>query len=212
ETEQRMAAYQKRMDDLTSDAAKLKTAMGDSANEVKEAQKAYKQYGDELSRNNLEGAIGKQQNLKNQLKDTEYAIKNTQKAFHSYSEDARKEDNSGGIMSGLKRAGIYKMLSDSLSQAGGTFIQSAIGLPQATLYSSVLSGIGQGAAMGSLTGTPVGTAVSLCSLLFCLPWLLPCWLSARSSFFRGKESLSRGAAGWLWVFPPWGPVCCFSSR
>ena len=167
ETEQRCVAYNKRIQTLVKDAASLKTAIRESTAEVNEAQKAYKKYGDEVSKNSLNDAIEKQINLKAQLKDTEYAIRNTQKAFHGYTEDIRKTNNSGiggdaGMLGALAKAGITKMLGDTAAQAANTIVGSMFGSQTGTFFSSALSGATAGAALGSIipgVGTIVGTAV-----------------------------------------------------
>jgi len=166
ETEQRCLAYTKRIQDLVKDAAALKTAIKESTDEVNEAQKAYKKYGDEVSKNALNAAIEKQISLKTQLKDTEYAIRNTQRAFHSYTEDIRKANNmstgDSGILGALAKAGITKMLGDTAAQAANVLVGSMFGSQVAGYFSSTLSGATAGAALGSILpgiGTLVGTAV-----------------------------------------------------
>lgn len=178
--------YEKAQQNLSKRTTELRTALAAAGKEVESARKEYKKLGDETSKQGLDAAIEEQERLKQQLKDTAVAMQENQKSYKSLvdqvrrdavsvrrsMEDSMPEEGLGGgagaasVMTALKNAGITKMLGDSLAQAAGAGIESALGQPTASFVSSVVSGAASGAALGSIVpgiGTAIGAGVGALS-------------------------------------------------
>ena len=160
--EQTCAAYEKEQKALTADASRWKSALEASNKKVSEARTAYKKFGDELHKGILDEAIKEQEEYKARLKDTESAMNSSRKSLMSYRDELRKTGNSGGsegsgasgLLKGLLSAGLSRQVGDAIAQAGGSFLSSAIGEPEARFASSVLSGAVSGGMMGAALGLP----------------------------------------------------------
>lgn len=168
------SALAKANEPLISKQSELSTALIKSTESVKNAKKAFLEMGDEASQLEMSKAIEDQQNLKRELQDVETQLKSNQRQFNEYRESLRKgvveNDGSGfgsndsisSLLSGLKSAGVTKMLGDAISGASSAAIESAFGQPMASAVSNVASGVVSGAALGSIIpglGTAVGAII-----------------------------------------------------
>lgn len=176
ELEASLKAYDKAQETMVKRSADLKKALAEADQEVKNAQKSYKKFNDEASKNALDQAIDRQTELRRKLTETESSIRANAKAYDTLYEKARKAASgvqtvsteaskaenragSGGILSTLGQAGAWSMLGDVASQWSETLVTSAGGSEVGTLFSGALSGAGSGAAIGTMIGGPLGTAV-----------------------------------------------------
>ena len=188
ELEASLKAYDKAQDTMTKRAAGLKKALAETDQQVKDAQKSYKKFHDEASKNTLDEAIDRQTQLRRELTETESSLKANAKAYDTLYERARKAasgvqevsveaskaenrvatmtqtapasaGSSVDILSALGQAGAWSMVGDVASQWAGTFVSSLGGSEVGTLFSSALSGAGSGAAIGTMIAPGVGTVV-----------------------------------------------------
>lgn len=164
-----LRTYDKAQEELVTKSSSLKKAMEESKMKVADARKEWKRLKDEASKGAFDAAIEEQEKIKQALKETSEAIKvnndgyqslykNAVRAADAASKAGNHADKNGGLMSGLKAAGLTKMLGDSMTQLAGAGLESMLGQPTATAVSGILSGITSGAAMGAMTGTPHGIA------------------------------------------------------
>lgn len=177
ELETSLKAYDEAQKTMSEDVIKLKQALSSSNEKVREAQKDYRKLKDETSRGALNDAIREQEELKQALNETERALKAHSKEYDDLYDKTRKfalgvrdaedqlskaENRAGGLegslASGLKNAGLTKMLGDAASEMAGTMIESALGQPMASFAGSVASGAATGAAAGAILG-PTGALV-----------------------------------------------------
>lgn len=149
---------------LTRKSTQLKQALEEANRQVTSARQEYKKLGDEASKGALDKAIEDQERLKQQLKETEGAIKTNNAAYRDMLNTARTAANRAGgseessLASGLKSAGLTKLIGDAATELGGTLIESALGQPTASFVSSLTSGIASGAALGAIAG-PTGALI-----------------------------------------------------
>lgn len=177
--EESLKAYDKAQDTMTKRSADLKKALAEADQQVKTAQKSYRKLNDEASKRDLDSAIDRQTELRRELRETEASLKANSKAYEDLYNKARKAatgilgtsdaiskaDNragfvasGGGMLAALGKAGLISQLGDSIGEASGVFLESALGQPTASAVSSILSGAATGAAAGSMLGAP-GMAV-----------------------------------------------------
>lgn len=161
-------AYDKSQSVLVTKSASLKKAMVESNQKVSDATKEWKKLKTETSKGMMDAAIQEQEKIRRELKETTAAIKTNDAAYQSAYKSAVKAADAGskaenhadggGLVGGLRAAGLTKMLGDSASQLLGAGFESMLGQPTATAVSGIMSGIMSGAAMGAMTGTPHGIA------------------------------------------------------
>lgn len=175
--------YAKRQQDLSSKLAEAQRKLVDAAKGVKDAKKAYAELNDETNRTNLERAFEEYNKVAEGVRNLKQEARETQRAIRDLDEQSRQSSNrSGGSIGGsvggtnggsvggdlsgtlstLSKAGLTKMLGDSISGAANTLISSGMGSETGTMVSSTLSGVASGAALGSIVpgiGTAVGAAV-----------------------------------------------------
>lgn len=176
ELEASLKAYDKAQETMVKRSADLKKALAEADQEVRNAQKSYKKFNDEASKNALDQAIDRQTELRRELTETESSLRANAKAYDTLYEKARKAASgvqtvsteaskaenragSGGILSTLGQAGAWSMLGDVASQWSETLVTSAGGSEVGTLFSGALSGAGSGAAIGTMIAPGIGTAV-----------------------------------------------------
>ncbi len=161
---------------LIQQQAELKTKLEVSAKAVKDARKAFMEYGDEASKDRLSSAIQEQDELRRELKDTEDQLKSNQKTYQEYREAIRKgsleaESLGGGgasggavdsgisaLANGLASSGLLNQLSGSLTETAGTMLSSALGDRAADAISGLLGSTMTGAAAGAVAG-PLGALI-----------------------------------------------------
>lgn len=167
----------------------LKKALEASAIKVADARKEYRKLKDETSKGALDGAIEEQSQLQKELKSTEAEIRLNNKAYDALGksaiaaakgireaetrsksaaqgmkEDVRLVSNSMsgalGMVSALKKSGLWDMGIDTAGQFATTLVSSDLGSDAGNLSSSVLSGAASGAALGTII-PGIGTAVGI---------------------------------------------------
>lgn len=175
-----LKAYEASQSKLVTRSAELKKAMAESNLKVQEARQSYRKLKDETSKGALDQAIEEQARLRQELTETEQAIRDQNAAYkvlyknaNAVATAASKADNraagdgqQASLVSSLSKAGVTKMLGDSVAQAAGFLAESALGQPTATALSSMISGAATGAALGSVVpgiGTAVGAAAGALS-------------------------------------------------
>lgn len=162
ETDRLLRDYGKRQDEISRQTAKTQTALDKATDELKKAKKAYAELNDEGSEKDLEEAHGRVNQLTSDLKDYKQAANDTQRSMRELNDQERKLGNSGGssVLGQLAKAGLLKMVGDSLADVANVAVGSAFGDDVGGRLSSALSGAATGAAMGSLIGMPaVGAAI-----------------------------------------------------
>lgn len=168
---------QGQLDTLNRNRTVLRVDMEEARREVQQAQRAFRELGDETSRLSLESAIQQADAVRDNYREVERAIRDTQRAMRDLnSDDSRRNnragngggaggDNGGGsggassLATALGQAGAYEVLGEVAAQAAQAYVGSAFGSEASTMFSSALSYAGQGAAIGSMIAPGVGTAV-----------------------------------------------------
>lgn len=80
ELEASLKAYDKAQETMVKRSADLKKALAEADQEVKNAQKSYKKFNDEASKNALDQAIDRQTELRRELTETESSLRANAKA------------------------------------------------------------------------------------------------------------------------------------
>lgn len=146
---------------LRATQASVKVELSSASAELKEAQKQYALLGDEASKLNLINAQSNFDNIKDNLKAVSDQAKQTQKDIRGLSEEQSKYNNSSG-MEDLKASAakqqLTQMLGESVANAAGTLLTSAVGSDTGNLLTSIASSTATGAATGTLLGGAAGTA------------------------------------------------------
>lgn len=164
ELNQTTEAFAKANSSLMKEQTRLQSEMKASQKTVNDLQKAYDEYGDELSKLKLDEAIENHAKLKSELAGVNSQINANQRTYKDYLETVRKggmEEQGtglGDIAKGLFAGQVGQMLSSSLGGLGQSVLTSAIGMPEASLISDTLSSTISGIAAGSVLGVP-GMAV-----------------------------------------------------
>ena len=161
---QAQAGLQKANEPLLKQQAELTAALEKLKSTTKEAKKDWEAYGGELRENYYDTLIEEQSDLRAELQMVNDQIKANQKTFREYQEDIRKggiSDNGGAlggsgsqksILWGLISGQVGQMLSGTAGAWAESLATSAMGTPDAKLYSSTISSLIQGAALGSALG------------------------------------------------------------
>lgn len=160
-----LKGLQGQLDTLNKNKVTLKVDLDKAKSELKEAQKNFSLVADEASRLQLEAAQANYDNIKQNLDAVTKAARDTQKEMNSLAGTSSKVQNQltrGGedsLLGALSKAGLMKMVGDSLSNTANVMIGSAFGSETGTLISSVLGGAASGAALGSMAAPGIGTAI-----------------------------------------------------
>ena len=159
----------KGVDELTADLKRLsdnkvqlKVDFEKAKSELKSAQKAFRELGDEVSRNNLIDAQTNYDNTKRNLDLVTKSARQTQQQIEQTSGAFSKMENraSGGSMIyRLASAGAVQMAGEVLSQGLSTYVGSAYGSEAGTYLGGALSGAASGAAIGTAIAPGIGTAI-----------------------------------------------------
>lgn len=160
--------------------AQVSTQALEAKKSLKEAEDAFKKTSTEESRLNFENAKKQYKDLTDAAKSYEEASKDTRKAMRETQEDIRKLGNSSasisggssggdseiaagtGMLAGLAKAGLGKMIGDTAQQATQYYISSAYSSEMGNVLSGALGSAITGAAIGSIipgVGTAVGGAI-----------------------------------------------------
>lgn len=167
ELAQTMVSFERAQKGLVTTQTKLKNELASQNKVVKEAQKAFDEYHDELSRANLDKAVKEYARIKTELEETNALYAANKKSVRELTEEIRKGGAAGGGISGIGSDGgistlakgivsgqIGQMFSASLGGAAETLLTSAIGTPTASLISDTVSSAITGAAAGAMFGIP----------------------------------------------------------
>lgn len=160
-----LKGLQGQLDTLNKNKVTLKVDLDKAKSELKEAQKNFSLVADEASRLQLEAAQANYDNIKQNLDAVTKAARDTQKEMNNLAGTSSKVQNQltrGGedsLLGALSKAGLMKMVGDSLSNTANVMIGSAFGSETGTLISSVLGGAASGAALGSMAAPGIGTAI-----------------------------------------------------
>ena len=158
--QQTYEALQKANKGLITQKTALQKELQEVNEEVKKARKQFKELGDEASSDAYEKAQEKQQKLRNEIAATTKALQENQKIYRENIETIRKSEiGSSGtglsdIAKGIFAGQIGQMFSSSLGGLGQSLLTSAIGTPDASLVSDMLSNAISGGAAGAMFGLP----------------------------------------------------------
>lgn len=160
ELQQTYEALQKANKGLIAQKTELQKKLQEVNEEVKKARKQLKELGDEASSDAYEKAKEKQQKLRNEIAATTKSLQENQKIYRENIETIRKSEiGSSGtglsdIAKGIFAGQIGQMFSSSLGGLGQSLLTSAIGTPDASLVSDMLSNAISGGAAGAMFGLP----------------------------------------------------------
>lgn len=152
---------------------RLQAELKASQKEVNELQKAYDEYGDELSKTRLDQAIEDHSKLKSELSEVNAQIGANQKTYKEYLETVRKgglQDSGsstsvdadafgaslGNVLGGL---GVGSMMSDLFGGIVDQQVSSALGTSMGSAVSGALSSAISGAALGTAIAPGIGTVI-----------------------------------------------------
>ena len=165
--QQTTEGYAKANRALLTEQTRLQSELKSSQKTVNDLQKAYDEYGDELSKLNLDNAIQEHAKLKAELSSVNAQISTNQKTYKEHLETVRKgglSGDGGGLgssgISDVSKNRIYSELLKPMIGAWGAFgetlVASALGTDTGSLVSGVLSGAASGALAGAVTGQILG--------------------------------------------------------
>lgn len=160
ELQQTFEALQKANKGLIERKTELKRKLQEVNDEVKEAEKSFKKLGDEANSDAYEKAQERQQKLRDEIAATNKALRENQKTYKENIETIRKGDLEGqgtslsDMAKGIFAGQIGQMFSASLGGLGQSVLTSAIGTPEASLVSDMLSSAISGGTAGAMFGIP----------------------------------------------------------
>ncbi len=160
ELQQTFEALQKANKGLIERKTELKRKLKEVNEEVKEARKNFKELGDEASSDAYQTAQMNQQKLRDEIAATNKALQENQKIYKENIETIRKGDLEGqgtslsDMAKGIFAGQIGQMFSASLGGLGQSVLTSAIGTPEASLVSDMLSSAISGGTAGAMFGIP----------------------------------------------------------
>ena len=167
-------AMTKASQSLLEKQVRLQSEYDSSKKKLKDCQKAYDEYQDELTRANLDNAIKQHAELKNELIEVTEQLNANKRAYKENVEEIRKgglSQTGGAALGGLPAEGgtalaaiwsglgIGQELSQLAEQAGGALLNSAFGDSMGGVASNALSGAITGASLGTAIAPGLGTAV-----------------------------------------------------
>ena len=172
EAQNKLSALASKQNYLVKQQAQLKTSLAEAAQKVKEATKAFKESGDEISRVSLNKANEEYIHLKQSVSEYGSEIKRTAAESRALAAEQSKlgsrADGAFGQSAAAQILGsqLFRLAGDAFAGAAGTAIQSALGTPTGEAVASIFSGAATGAILGlqagSILGMPgaaVGTAI-----------------------------------------------------
>lgn len=188
---------------LMEEQTRLQSGMKTSQKVVNELQKAYDEYGDELSRSRLDEAIEQHAKLKTKLAEVNTQINANRKSYNETIEAIRKgglqaSGGQGGTLSGksdFAKTQLYSEILKPLIGVGGEFAEtlltSAFGDSTASVISGTLSSAISGGAAGAAFGLPgiaIGTGLGALSGL----------ISGGTKIFEAKDDAFKDYYGGLY--------------
>lgn len=160
-------AMTKASQSLLEKQVRLQSEYDSSRKHLKDCQKAYDEYQDEISKLKLDNAIEQHAKLKNELVKVNEQLNANKRAYKDNVEAISKGTlGQGGaslktLTEGIFAGQIGQMFSNSLGQAAEAGLTSMIGTPQASLVSDMVSNAISGAAAGTLLPVPGGAAIGV---------------------------------------------------
>lgn len=162
----------KRILQLRKSHADLKTQLDAASNALSAARKEYKQSSSPENFEGLQQAHQRYEQLKDSVNDTAKALKDARQANRQLNDELGRiqnrvtepaapaaEKQSGGLVSRLGQAGLWRAAADLALPALSAYVSSAQGEAGAAYFASALSGAGQGAAIGSMIAPGWGTLI-----------------------------------------------------
>ena len=148
---------EKRLYSLNKNKYALKLDVKNAKQALKEAEKQFEKTGDAADGLKMELAQANYDNMVRNLNAVSKAARDTEKDI------SKLESRSGsggstfkafedGLGKGLASSGLLKMAGESIAGFAASQIESAVGQPMATAWSSIASGIASGAAAGAIMG------------------------------------------------------------
>ena len=197
ELTQTYEALQKANKGLIAQKTELQKQLQAVNEEVKEARKQFKELGDEASSDAYEKAQQKQQALRNQITATTKSLQENQKIYKENIETIRKSSVEGSgthlsdVAKGLLAGQIGQMATSSLGGAAQALLTSAVGVPEASMATDIISNLISGAAAGSMLG-PLG-AIGGAAL-----GAASGWISGNTKIFEAKDDAFKDYYGGLY--------------
>lgn len=134
-------AMTKASQSLLEKQVRLQSEYDSSKKHLKDCQKAYDEYQDEISRSRLDNAIEQHAKLKNKLIEVTEQLNANKRAYKENVEVIRKgglSSESGTLQSIASALTLGKPVVDAAAQLGESVLTSMIGTPQASLVSDRL--------------------------------------------------------------------------
>ena len=163
---------QNKLDAFNKNKYSLNMDLSKAKKELSDAKKQFDKLGDALSEQKYKDAQINYDNTKENLKAVSRAASQTTKDMEKLTSQMSKTDNKAStrifgrdiskLGEQMSKAGITKMIGDSVANVSSAMISSAFGDEAGNVINSTISGIASGAAMGSIIpgiGTAVGAAV-----------------------------------------------------
>lgn len=158
---------------MNKNKVELKVDMTKAKNELKDAEKSFKKLGDEASRNKLIMAQTKYDNVKKNFDLVSEGAKKAERDIRNLTDTMTKSEGKGSslgkgitgaqsVLSTLAKAGLFKVVGDSASEALNVGISSMFGSSTGNAIGSIASGAITGATIGSIIpgiGTAIGAAI-----------------------------------------------------
>lgn len=160
ELQQTFEALQKANKGLIERKTELQKKLKEVNEEVKEAEKSFKKLGDAASLDAYQTAQKNQQKLRDEITATNKSLQENQKIYKENIETIRKGNLEGqgtslsDMAKGIFAGQIGQMFSASLGGLGQSVLTSAIGTPEASLVSDMLSSAISGGTAGAMFGIP----------------------------------------------------------
>ena len=162
----------KRILQLRKSHAELKTQLDAASNALSAARKEYKKSSSPENFEGLQQAHQRYEQLKDSVNDTAKALKDARQANRQLNDELGRiqnrvtepaapaaEKQSGGLVSRLGQAGLWRAAADLALPALSAYVSSAQGEAGAASFAGALSGAGQGAAIGSMLAPGWGTLI-----------------------------------------------------
>lgn len=165
------------LDRMNKNKVELKVDMTKAKNELKDAEKAFKNLGDEANRNKLIMAQAKYDTVKKNFDLVSQGAKQAERDIRNLTDTMTKSEGKGsslgkgisetqGTLSTLAKAGLFKLVGDSSAEAINAGVSSMFGSSNGGAIASIASGAITGATIGSIIpgiGTAVGAAIGTIS-------------------------------------------------
>ena len=163
---------QNKLDAFNKNKYSLNMDLSKAKKELSDAKKRFDELGDALSEQKYKDAQINYDNTKENLKAVSRAASKTTKDMEKLTSQISKTENKAGtrifgrdiskLGEQMSKAGLTKMIGDSVANISSTMISSAFGDESGNIINSTISGIASGAAMGSIIpgiGTAIGAVI-----------------------------------------------------